>query len=148
MHGADVDPRELALQIVDIVALRPEVELCYMGVANKCFEILENKNGWDARPESLLGQAGNDLSSSEPEDEGDDGADDDPADDDDDDDNDDDDDDDDDGEDDADDTESEASGGSSGSDAAEENNHARLRLREILFYDDKVAVFRARHGRL
>lgn len=25
---------------------------------------------------------------------------------------------------------------------------ARLRLREILFYDDKVAIFRARHGRL
>jgi hypothetical protein len=24
----------------------------------------------------------------------------------------------------------------------------RLRLREILFYDDRVAVFRARHGRL
>jgi hypothetical protein len=24
----------------------------------------------------------------------------------------------------------------------------RLRLREILFYDDKVAVFKARHGRL
>ena len=24
----------------------------------------------------------------------------------------------------------------------------RLRLREILFYDDKVAIFKARHGRL
>jgi hypothetical protein len=24
----------------------------------------------------------------------------------------------------------------------------RLRLREILFYDDKVAVFKARHGKL
>jgi hypothetical protein len=25
---------------------------------------------------------------------------------------------------------------------------AKLRLREILFYDDKVAVFKARHGKL
>jgi hypothetical protein len=27
-------------------------------------------------------------------------------------------------------------------------NKVRLRLREILFYDDKVAIFKARHGKL
>ena len=43
-HGADSDPRELALQIVDIVTLRPDIELCYMGIAGKCFEILENQS--------------------------------------------------------------------------------------------------------
>ncbi|QIX00998.1 hypothetical protein AMS68_006515 [Peltaster fructicola] len=132
VHGADVDPKELALQIVDIVALRPEVEICYMGIANKCFEILENRHGWDTRPESAYGHLSNDLSSS---DHGDD--DDDPADD-----------DDEPNEDDRDDTESEISGDDADSDIVEASNHARLRLREILFYDDKVAVFRARHGRL
>lgn len=42
-HGSNMDPRELAYQIVDIVHLRPEIELCYMGLAAKCFEILENR---------------------------------------------------------------------------------------------------------
>ncbi len=30
----------------------------------------------------------------------------------------------------------------------DERKEPRLKLREILFYDDKVAVFRGRHGRL
>ena len=42
-HGANIDPRDLALQVVDIVTLRPEIELCYMGIGGKCFEILESK---------------------------------------------------------------------------------------------------------
>ncbi|KAK8236093.1 hypothetical protein IWZ00DRAFT_107517 [Phyllosticta capitalensis] len=42
-HGNNIDPRELAMQIVDIITLRPEVEICYMGIQNKCFEVLENK---------------------------------------------------------------------------------------------------------
>ncbi|PQE20804.1 F-box domain-containing protein [Rutstroemia sp. NJR-2017a BBW] len=32
---SNFDPRELALQIVDVIVLRPEVELCYMGVSHK-----------------------------------------------------------------------------------------------------------------
>ncbi|KAJ4513718.1 hypothetical protein HRR83_005136 [Exophiala dermatitidis] len=40
VHGT-VHPREAALQVLDIVALRPELELCYLGVENQCFEILE-----------------------------------------------------------------------------------------------------------
>ncbi|KAK3720565.1 hypothetical protein LTR37_003614 [Vermiconidia calcicola] len=163
VHGANVDPRELALQIVDIVALRPEVEICYMGIANKCFEILENRRSTmgstDGRPESRLGVNGGTLE----DDEGAGGSD---------------------GEDD-DDVEEEGGGPGAGEDDEEAvdgaegeanidtesdeddedqdddtesdgetssdaggRGTARLRLREILFYDDKVAIFKARHGRL
>lgn len=153
MHGADVDPRELALQIVDIVALRPEVELCYMGIANKCFEILENRRSgdtWDGRPESRLGTHGATLeedggapASDGEEDEDDDDVAEEVA-------------EEDAGQvddaepdtesdeedDDDDDTDSDAGTSDGG------RGTARLRLREILFYDDKVAIFKARHGRL
>ncbi|PKS10556.1 hypothetical protein jhhlp_002310 [Lomentospora prolificans] len=37
------EPKELALQIVDIVTLRPEIELCYVGLSSKCFEIYESE---------------------------------------------------------------------------------------------------------
>lgn len=37
------EPRELAMQVVDVIVLRPEVELCYVGISHKCFEILENR---------------------------------------------------------------------------------------------------------
>ena len=155
----DVDgsPKELALQIVDIVTLRPEIELCYMGIMKKCFEILENKRpDYDLRgdanallPEGMAGgsapvdmHAGGDGSASDDEDEEDD------------------DDEDDDGIDadiggDADETESDASE-EAASDSEDEDSYSiiddragpKLRLREILFYDDKVAIFKARHGRL
>lgn len=152
VHGSNIDPRELALQIVDIVALRPEVELCYMGIANKCFEILENRrhsDTWDARPESHLGMHGGSIeeedgvAGSEGEDEEEDAE----------------------GEEAAEeevedvddagvDTESDENDeedDDSDSDAEgpmRARGAARLRLREILFYDDKVAIFKARHGRL
>ncbi|TKA67591.1 hypothetical protein B0A55_08705 [Friedmanniomyces simplex] len=150
IHGTNVDPKELAAQIVDVVVLRPEVELCYMGIANKCYEILENnKHDWDGRPESHLGMAGGGAmmddavgsdAEEDDEDEDEDGEEDEE-----------DDeveeegegetesDDDDDEDDEADDSDSEAGG---------PEHAARLRLREILFYDDKVAIFKARHGRL
>lgn len=143
VHGTNADPRELALQIVDIVALRPEVELCYMGIANKCFEILESKrdhHDHDPRNESHLGLPASDPDEEDEEEVIDMGEEDD--------------DDDDDG-DDSEVTESDvsSSGYQTDSDLDDEgsagkNGTARLRLREILFYDDKVAVFKARHGRL
>lgn len=153
VHGANVDPRELALQIVDIVALRPEVEICYMGIANKCFEILENRrrgssDSFDNRPESHLGlhtghvdeddaADGSDADDADEDDDGD-GAHEDEE----------------DGaeaeedvdtesEDEDDDDEEQSEAGSEGGRGSQ-----RLRLREILFYDDKVAIFKARHGRL
>ncbi|KAL8940851.1 MAG: hypothetical protein Q9216_002603 [Gyalolechia sp. 2 TL-2023] len=40
-YGHQVNAKELALQMMDIVTIRPEMELCYLGISNKCFEILE-----------------------------------------------------------------------------------------------------------
>lgn len=141
VHGTNADPRELALQIVDIVALRPEVELCYMGIANKCFEILESKrdhHDLDARNESHLGLPASDPDEEDEEEVVDMGEEDD-----------------DDDDDDSEVTESDVSSSGYQTDSnsddeasAGKNGTARLRLREILFYDDKVAVFKARHGRL
>lgn len=117
-----------------------------MGIANKCFEILENRSE-DVRNESHLGL----LAGGHPADVAgsDDGEDDDV------DDDVDDVDDEDDDEYEADDTESEdevdvddEDSDDDGTDASKGRAAARLRLREILFYDDKVAVFKARHGRL
>ncbi|KAI9770918.1 MAG: hypothetical protein M1840_002622 [Geoglossum simile] len=161
-HIADhvhTDPREMALQIVDIVALRSEVEICYMGILNKCFEILENKNGDEPQPTAIPnisptnnGPNEDDATEDEDEDDDDDG------------------DDDDDDEDtgpasgvagvagvaaaDLDETDPEDSDhlddseGDDNYDSEEFQSRPKLRLREILFYDDKVAIFKARHGKL
>ena len=42
-HGGNLDIQETALHVVDIVSLRPEMELCYMAIGGKCFEILERQ---------------------------------------------------------------------------------------------------------
>ncbi|OCK84902.1 hypothetical protein K432DRAFT_378147 [Lepidopterella palustris CBS 459.81] len=154
-HGNNIEPRELALQIVDIVHLRPEVEICYMGIISKCFEILENKpSNYDLRLDGNStgtdGPAGgvltanyatNDPLMSDDEDETEDEDEDDM-----------------DGPvgtaGDGDDTESDTSDDghdeSDGDDSflQDDRKGPKLRLREILFYDDKVAIFKARHGRL
>jgi len=150
-----LDSRELALQIVDIIALRPEVDICYIGISTKCFEVLENKH-LDERhsahdSSTNVANAGpggvetDDHADSEDEDDEDD--------------------EDDDAEDanqgattattsnpdDAwsdgvSDTQDDVDGDSDGTE--EDARRPRLRLREILFYDDKVSIFKARHGRL
>lgn len=145
------DPRELALQVVDVIVLRPEVELCYMGVSHKCFEILENRShdeshgSTDTHSSAATGGAdvvtddeGTDDEGSEEEDEDEDAEEDDngtaivqdPE-----------------------ETESEVSDhddsdADSFDDSEDGRSKVRLRLREILFYDDKVAIFKARHGKL
>lgn len=149
------DPRELALQIVDVIALRPEVELCYVGISHKCFEILENwphvghHSSADAHSGSLHGDLGGAVTDEEEDEDGE--------------------------EDDEDEEEEEeeddigtAIGGSAGLDPDETEpemsdhddsdtdsdgsdygkSKMRLRLREILFYDDKVSIFKGRHGKL
>ncbi|KAL9046210.1 MAG: hypothetical protein Q9214_000895 [Letrouitia sp. 1 TL-2023] len=147
VYAHNVDAKELALQLIDIVALRPEMELCYMGIATKCFEILE---GEDA---SL---SGHDLATTpvfNGPDEGDSNED-----------SDDDHENDDDNDDatataavppsDAGGSETDSQNGSLGNsdDESVESEGGRRRpkfkLREILFYDDKVTIFKARHGRL
>jgi hypothetical protein len=34
-----MDAKELALQLIDIVTLRPEIQLCHVGILTKCFQI-------------------------------------------------------------------------------------------------------------
>lgn len=121
-----------------------------MGVSNKCFEILENRpaedshGSGDANHFSPTGNGG-------PDDEDEEGDEDDS-----------DEDEDEDEEDDngtaiapmdADETESDVSDSdesdSDSLDGSEDGrSKVRLRLREILFYDDKVSIFKARHGKL
>ena len=137
IHGSVItEPRELALQIVDIVALRPEVELCYIGITRKCFEILENVRGKEGEG-SAVGSAVHGDEAGDDDDEDEDNIPDD-------------------GDDDDDDnlrqhsssesTEQADSDSEDEADTRRQNVH--LSLREILYYDDKVSIFKARHGKL
>ncbi|KAI0974414.1 hypothetical protein F4678DRAFT_422557 [Xylaria arbuscula] len=136
--------KELALQIVDIISLRREIRLAYVGLWGKCFEITERREDVNHRFQDDDDQAisvgdidhidghseGDDDTEDDDNDDGNDsflGADDDFM------------------EETSDDGESEAD-----SFVGVEANKAppRLRLREILYYDDKVELFRARHGKL
>jgi len=159
VHG-NVHSREAALQVLDIVALRPELELCYLGIQLQCFEILEYAN---TRNGSSTGQSrngggghsGDDVETdhetgpvhpnavhhphphvhanaqhdSHDDDDGGDMND-----------------------------SSDFEGASDSGDAMSDEDDAEgtssnnikptWRLREILFYDDKISIFKARHGRL
>ncbi|KAI9722663.1 MAG: hypothetical protein M1812_001594 [Candelaria pacifica] len=158
VHAANLDvaldPRELALQIVDIVALRPEVEICYMGILSKCFEILEKKpiderhgahEGGSSPAHAGPGGVMTDGAGEEEDEDDDDEMDEEEMDD-----------DDDDADADADPSDSDETASEPKDDSedddsfVDEDEKSRVmpRLREILFYDDKVAIFKARHGRL
>ncbi|KAK0656806.1 hypothetical protein B0T16DRAFT_400258 [Cercophora newfieldiana] len=170
------EPRELAHQIADIITLRPEIRLCYAGIGAKCFEILEacdagsspgasgtsspyvmvdsvahgqlhgsgtNDNGAAADHEGEDEEdttdeeddEGEDDDSEESEDEEDDNT---PT----------------TGTSDPDEMQSDNEAAEHDDDSDDDgfvepdNGRVSLRLREILFYDDKVAIFRARHGKL
>lgn len=136
------------MQMTDIIALRPEIQLCYVGISSKCFEILENRPSDQTSGSHMHGNGGGGDDGDSPvvvEDatDGDDTEDDEH-------------DDDDSGDEgtptsptEPDETQSEHSYDDSDDDSfVEPAPAARLRLREILFYDDKVAIFKARHGRL
>ncbi|KAK3336576.1 hypothetical protein B0T19DRAFT_43299 [Cercophora scortea] len=170
------EPRELAHQIADIITLRPEIRLCYIGVGSKCFEILEAReacsNGasfsdvateddGNPQPNGTSANAHGGVADDQEDQE-------DTSDDDDDDDDDEDEDDDVFHADDSDDDDNTPTTATSDPDETQSDNEAaaddddddddsfvepdrgqvKLRLREILFYDDKVAIFRARHGKL
>jgi hypothetical protein len=135
--------RELALQILDIVTLRPEIQLCYIGIEHKCFEILETPvndkmdrelyrdSPWYSESDSdeVDDQTNGHDSESNSEDDENDG----------------------DGDDDDfhtnphvileldEDTDEDSE--------YRHGNGSRFvfRLREILFYDDKISVFKSRH---
>lgn len=147
MHGRNLDSRDIALQILNIVALCPELEICYTGIHAKCFEILETKpndknlSSSDITTESPgPGHGDSDIDSEVDEEDGEDNHDnatsaDPPA--------------------EPEDTDSDLSSIHQGESDDEEDfsggrgrSGVQLRLREILFYDDKVSIFKARHGRL
>lgn len=151
------------MQILNIVVLRPEIELCYVGIASKCFEILENKNDFsdsssdtsDSGLPSLLppppppgyGNVGGNVLLDADEDDDEDDEDVDVAED-----------DDADGEgtaagtvasdDEDDDVQDDSEYDDDGDSEHFGAGGPRLSLREILFYEDKVSIFKARHGKL
>lgn len=156
VYGTGLNVRELAMGVVDVVTLRPEVELCYLGIATKCFEILEKKphskrsssnNGTSATSEDAEDDsADDDFHHSEDDDEHENGGTTTPV------------------------SAAPAAAAPTSIDTEEEvddhdddDNDSRssseeeveplavklkYKLREILFYDDKISIFRARHGRL
>ncbi|CAI6338827.1 unnamed protein product [Periconia digitata] len=146
-HGNNLDPREYAYQILDIVHLRPEIELCYMGLSNKCFEILENRlSNYDLRHDGMhVGETASagyvahdpiisddESEATEDEDEDEDELDDGMG-------------------ADGDETESEASDeihdySDDESLLQDSQKGPKLRVREILFYEERVEAFRRRHG--
>ncbi|KAF2121828.1 hypothetical protein BDV96DRAFT_639912 [Lophiotrema nucula] len=143
VHGNNIDPRELAMQILDIVHLRPEIEITYCGLASKCYEILENRpsnydlrsDGADVVDEHISandGMISDDESEATEDDEDElDGVAD--A-----------------GEDSLSDASYDQHEDSDGEDSfAQDCQKApKLRLREIMFYEEKVLIFKARHGTL
>ena len=134
---------------MDIVALRPEIELCYLGIASQCYEILERKDSNElvtVHGVLTLDNTGNGMGESDDESDVED-------------------DDDDDDDDDEEEEESTAtaapdtdleegslegvdSDASSDDGSSGSSSGKRLWLREILFYDDKVSIFKARHAQL
>lgn len=44
-HGSNLDLFEAAMGVVNIVSVCSEMELCYLAIGNKCFEILERQTG-------------------------------------------------------------------------------------------------------
>lgn len=124
------------MQVLDIVTLRPEINISYVGMQNKCYEILEGKgNEYDSEADDAHSEgfvpgaenwAGSDTNDEDSDDD-DEGM--------------------------TVDSQSDLSEDdrhSLGDDDASDYDNGRLRLsfrlREILFYDDKIAIFKARHG--
>lgn len=150
-----VHSREAALQVLDIVALRPELELCYLGIQSQCFEILEyasprkgsastgDLSGDDIHENEGIAQHNtvpqppaahnhhDDSHDDEPDNpDGNDDSDFDAV------------------SDDADDLSDDGESSEMGTGNGVNGQRPTWRLREILFYDDKISIFKARHGRL
>ena len=154
-----VHSREAALQVLDIVALRPELELCYLGIQSQCFEILEYASPRKTSTSSADDDTSPDSDGIQPttthtsshnttttilphhDDSHDDEAGDHDG----------------NGDSDFDALTDEADNFSNDENGSEDGGGGpgganvpkpTWRLREILFYDDKISIFRARHGRL
>ncbi|KAE8153426.1 hypothetical protein BDV25DRAFT_27857 [Aspergillus avenaceus] len=135
-HPIHRDPKELAMQILDIVTIRPEVGICYIGMQSKCYEILEGKrcdkedfdDTDDSHSEGFVPGSDDWAASDGNDDSEEDGV----------------------GSTIDSNTElsSDDDSSSDGDESDYENARSRpaFRLREILFYDDKITIFKARHG--
>ncbi|OQE01164.1 hypothetical protein PENVUL_c044G03334 [Penicillium vulpinum] len=133
------DLKELALQVLDIVSIRPDLKIAYIGLHIKCYQILEARH--DDNPLDFDDNPTTDHSPPHSEDEDEvwanqnHGSDEDS--------------------DDSDDVSGAADTDLLSSDPDdydtepdEEQGASRIRyrLQEILFYDEKVSIFKARHG--
>ncbi|KAI0864245.1 hypothetical protein F4860DRAFT_465600 [Xylaria cubensis] len=136
-------PKELALQVPDIISLRREIRLTYVGLWHKCFEITEVKRDDRSQDDNDHVVSTNNGGNSEGDDMTDEEEDEDE---------------DEDNEAEAFmDAENETTEEASSDDQSEadsfmedtaNNSLPRLGLREILYYDENVEIFRARHGKL
>lgn len=144
-YGNSLKESDFAMSAIDVVALRPEVELCYLGIKQKCFEILETKDGKRSRdgadPASANAGSGesddddDDAEVHHDNDDDDSSEDEDPA---------------------PPTPTSQTQGMDSDIDPITDDdepdpvcgNKIKLKLREILFYEDRISIFKARHGRL
>lgn len=145
-YGGSLKVKDFAMSAIDVVALRPEVELCYLGIKEKCFEILETRNS--KRSKDGAGSASANGGGGETDDEDDaethhghdedddDSEDEDPA---------------------SANPATQTQGMDSDidpitdddeSDPVSSGTKIKLKLREILFYEDRISIFKARHGRL
>ena len=136
-HSVHRDLKELALQVLDIVSIRSELRITYIGLLMKCYQILETCSKGDDLEGDESPANGDDphddndgLSSfdEEPVDlSEDDGQPPSAA---------------------PNDTDSFSSDVSDYDTEPDENgaSYVRFRLQEILFYDDKISIFKARHG--
>ena len=159
VYGTNFSVREVAMGVVDVLNLRKECQLSYLGVGNKCFEIVETKVKPPGRPRAS-GSPGNNTHHDHLDDGSSDEAITPHA---------------SDSEDASDDDDSDPGGGGGvittatntspttadidedddpSSDEEEEtpspaaSRQVKMRMREILFYDDQISIFKARHGKL
>lgn len=144
-YGGSLNEKDFAMSALDVVALRPEVELCYLGIKEACYEILETRRGKKSKggAGSASANAGGGESDDDYEaethndhDDDDDSEDEDPppvtpA--------------------------TQTQGMDSDIDPITDDDEPdpvnsgtkiKLKLREILFYEDRISIFKARHGRL
>jgi hypothetical protein len=132
-HSLHRDLKELALQVLDIVSIRPELKITYIGLETKCYQILEAaSNGTDefddtqANDHSTMNGDDSVFDAAALTDEDDEDAD---A-----------------GEPDPDLLSSDLSEDDYDAELEESMFRVRFTLQEILFYDDKISIFKARHG--
>lgn len=134
-HTVHRDLKELALQVLDIVSIRPDLKIAYIGLQTKCYQILEarsddNPLDFDDNPmtdHSPPASDDEDEWASPPNHESDDSDDDAGA---------------------ADQDLLSSDPDDYDTEPEEEQNASRIRyrLQQILFYDEKVSIFKARHG--